>query len=334
MGSAGGNFSLAAGTNAGRITGETAAASPTFGGLKGSRNLLTVFSNVAGNNETNLAATAVTGFTLNPGAGKHHVYTGAIANFAAGTTLTITGSGTQEFTNIHTYSGATTITGGTLAITGAGSINGSSGVIISGGTLRYSSITALSASVTFTNGTLAGTNWTGSLSGLTVGAGDTISPGNSPGTAATGSQTWAAAGTYLFEMNNATGTAGSDPGWDLLSGSGTLDITAIDGAEFNLKLTSLTLANAAGLASNFNDALSYTWLLADFGGINGFDATAFNIDTSTFQNPFTGTFGVALGGGALPGDNSQIYLTYTAVPEPRAALLGGIGLLMILRRRR
>ncbi len=334
VGSAGGNFSLAAGTNAGRVTGETASASPTFGGLKGSRNLLTVFSATAGNNETNLAASAVTGFTLNPGAGKHHVYTGVIGNFATGTTLTVTGSGTQEFTNAHTYTGATTITGGTLAITGSGSINGSSGVNINGGTLRYSSSTALSAAVTFTTGTLAGTNWGGTLSGLTVGAGDTISPGNSPGSATTGSQTWAASGTYLFEMNNATGTAGADPGWDLLSGSGTLDISAIDGAEFNIKLTSLTLGNAAGLASNFNEALSYTWLLADFGGITGFDAAAFNIDTSTFQNPFTGSFGVSLGGGALPGDNSQIYLTYTAIPEPRAALLGGLGLLMILRRRR
>jgi hypothetical protein len=36
----------------------------------------------------------------------------------------------------------------------------------------------------------------------------------------------------------------------------------------------------------------------------------------------------------LGGDNSQIYLTYTSIPEPRAALLGGLGLLMLLWRRR
>jgi autotransporter-associated beta strand protein len=334
VGSAGGNFSLAAGTNAGRITGETASASPTFGGLKGSRNLLTVFSATAGNNETNLASSAVTGFTLNPGAGKHHVYTGVIANFATGTTLTITGSGTQEFTNAHTYTGATAINGGTLAITGTGSINGTSGVTINGGTLRYNSSTALNKTVTFTTGTLAGTNWTGTLSGLTVGAGDIISPGNSPGMATTVAQTWAAAGTYLWEINSATGTAGADPGWDTLMGTGTLDITAIDGAEFNIALKSLTLSNAAGLVANFNQASNYIWLIADFNSINGFDAAAFNLDTSAFSNPFTGTFGISQGGGFLPGDNTQIYLTYTAVPEPRAALLGGLGLLLIVRRRR
>jgi MYXO-CTERM domain-containing protein len=37
----------------------------------------------------------------------------------------------------------------------------------------------------------------------------------------------------------------------------------------------------------------------------------------------------------MPGDNSQIYLTYvTAVPEPGAALIGSLGLLALLRRRR
>ena len=38
--------------------------------------------------------------------------------------------------------------------------------------------------------------------------------------------------------------------------------------------------------------------------------------------------------GSIGGDNTGIYLTHTVVPEPRAALLGGLGLLMLLRRRR
>ena len=338
VGSAGGNFSLAAGTNGGRIVGETAASSPTFGGLVGSRNLLTVFSNSAGNNESNLAATAVTGFTLNPGAGKSHTYTGVIANFAPNTTINKTGAGTQTFggTATHTYSGATTISAGTLEIAGSATIN-SSAVTINGSTadFRYNSSVAYSNTLTYTSGTISGSNWTGSLNGLTIGSNKTVSPGNSPGTATTGSQTWASGGSYLWEINNVMGAAGEDPGWDLLSGTGTLNITAASGSEFNILVTSLTLANAAGLAANFNDAMNYTWLIADFNSITGFAKNAFNIDTNGFDNSFTGSFDVSLGGvDAVPGDNSQIYLTYTPIPEPRAALLGGIGLLMLLRRRR
>jgi hypothetical protein len=87
--------------------------------------------------------------------------------------------------------------------------------------------------------------------------------------------------------------------------------------------------------ADFNDALSYNWLIADFNLITGFAADAFNIDTSDFSNTFSGAFGISLGGvGVVPGDSSQIYLTYTAIPEPAAALLGSFGLLTLLRRRR
>jgi autotransporter-associated beta strand protein len=133
VGAAGGTFALAAGTNAGRITGETAAASPTFGGLNGSRALLSVFTNSGGNNETNLAATAITGFTLNPGTGKSCTYSGAIANFAPATSLTKTGEGTQILDSTNSYSGPTTITRGTLALGLNGSISNSASLAIAAG---------------------------------------------------------------------------------------------------------------------------------------------------------------------------------------------------------
>ena len=261
---------------------------------------------------------------------------GSISNGTATVAITKSGAGTWSIANgANAYTGATNVNAGTLAVTATGSINTSSGVNINGGTLRYNASTNLSPTVTFTSGAIAGTNWNGSLSGQTIGTGKTISPGNSPGTAATVAQTWASGGSYLWEINNVTGTAGVDPGWDLLSGTGTLDITATSGSEFNLLLTSLTTLNAAGNAVNFSDLASYNWLIADFTSITGFDATDFNINTSAFANTFTGAFGVSLGGvGAVPGDSSQIYLTYIPVPEPRAALLGGLGLLALLRRRR
>ncbi|MGL4398953.1 MAG: autotransporter-associated beta strand repeat-containing protein [Luteolibacter sp.] len=249
--------------------------------------------------------------------------------------VTKTGSGTLTLDSNNTYDGTTTVTSGTLAISSTGTINNSTGVTLNGGTLRYNSSTNLAPAVTFTSGTIAGTNWNGTLAGQTIGTGQTIAPGNSPGTATTGAQTWANGGSYVWEINDATGTAGANPGWDLVNGTGTLDITAASGSQFNILVNSLTLANVSGLATSFSDALSYNWLIADFSTVTGFAENAFNINTSSFTNSFTGTFGVSLGGaGAVPGDSSQIYLTYTAIPEPGAAFFGGLGLLALLRRRR
>jgi autotransporter-associated beta strand protein len=308
---------------------KTTVSTLTFGGLTGTKNLAAtggVFTTTSGGYD------AVTGLTLNPGTGATPSYAGIIANGFAGMTLTKSGAGLQTLTGINSYTGATNITGGTLSIDGTGSINTSSGVSVTASTLRYNSSTNLSAPLTFTSGTIAGTNWNGNLSGLTIGANQRISPGNSPGIATTGAQTWAGTGSYLWEINNATGPAGS--GWDLLNGTGTLDITATSGSPFGIAVTSLTLANAAGSAANFSDLTSYNWLIADFASITGFAASAFSPTTTGFTNPFTGTFGVALGDTIPGGDNTQIYLTYTAVPEPSAVFLAGLGALGLLRRRR
>ena len=119
-------------------------------------------------------------------------------------------------------------------------------------------------------------------------------------------------------------------------GTGTLTIDATIANPFDILVTSLTLANEAGLATNFDNTASYAWLIADFGSeITTFDESVFNIDLTGFQNGLDpqGVFGISRGD-SVGGDNTQIYLTYAAVPEPGAALLGGLGILTILRRRR
>ena len=138
LGSAGGTFSLSDGLNAGRITGGVAAPSPTFGGLIGSRDLLAAFSGSSGgNNESVLPATGVTGFTLNPGIGKSYNYSGTIADFAVGTTITKSGAGIQILSGANTYTGATTVSAGKLLINGslsnvAAALNVASGATLGG----------------------------------------------------------------------------------------------------------------------------------------------------------------------------------------------------------
>lgn len=116
VGASGGNFAL---NSAGTVTGVVLANNPTFGGLKGSRALLTVFTNSGGNNESNLAFANVLGFTLNTGDGKVCDYAGAIANFTNGTTIVKTGLGTQILSGSSTYSGTTTVSAGKLVINGS-----------------------------------------------------------------------------------------------------------------------------------------------------------------------------------------------------------------------
>jgi autotransporter-associated beta strand protein len=249
--------------------------------------------------------------------------------------VVVNGANTVTLSTSNTYTGSTLISAaGTLSIDGSGSINNSA-VTIDGGTFRYNSSVAYTNTLNFNSGTIGGSNLTGTLGGLEIGAGQTLSPGNSTGTALTTSQTWAGGGTYRFEINDAAGIAGAASGWDLLSGSGSLGITADSGSPFTIAVITLGLNQVEGEAVNFNNLSSYSWLLADFGSpVNNFAATAFQIDTTQFANVFTGAFGLSRGDSILGGDDSQIYLTYTPVPEPRGVLLTVLGTLALLRRRR
>ena len=263
-----------------------------------------------------------------------------------GFALTKVGSNTLSLAGTNTYSGATTVSAGTLLI--SGTIANSTTVNVNTGTLNYTNGTAWGAGQTvnvnggtfknnggnfggtlaFNSGTVGGTNLSGVA--LSIGAGQTLSPGNSPGTINTGSETWANAGTYLWEINALAtsavpGSEGADPGWDFANIGGTLSITA-GVNQFNLNVDSLLALN------NWDNTGTYQWRIATAsGGVLGFNANVFNINTSAFsdQNSIAGgTFSVSNVG-------NDIFLNYTAIPEPStyAMLIGGLGLLAFLRRR-
>jgi autotransporter-associated beta strand protein len=158
-------------------------------------------------------------------------------------------------------------------------------------------------------------NGSGTVAGsVTVDSAAMLCPGTNVGTlTVTQGLTWGTGGNYNWQMMTATGTAGSTTSWDLANAGGTLTIAATQADPFKINLWTLSGSTTNGSASNFNPGQNYTWKIASAtGGITGFAANKFAINTSAtngtggFANSFAGgTFSVAQAG-------NQIDLVYTA----------------------
>lgn len=248
----------------------------------------------------------------------------------SGGSLTKTSAQGLALHGTNTYSGATTITGGTLTLGATGSIANSSTIIVGSGTnFNVSAVTG-----GYTLGSAQTLGGSGTVNGAMSVAG-TLSPGSSPGILTTGSETWMNGGDYNFQMLDATGVAGT--GFDQIQVTGTLDLSSLTSGGFAINLWSLasTGPDVNGNALNFNNTISQSWnILTAAGGITAFDATDFVVNVGA--NNGTAGFSNTLGGGnfSLSADSNTLILNFTAVPEPHAALLGGLGLLAMLRRRR
>ena len=128
------------------------------------------------NDAPSTTSTLTVGEIINPGTADYS-FGGAIEDGAGTTALAKTGTGTQTLTAANTYTGPTTVAAGVLALSGSGSISGSTTIdVASGATLDVSGVSdnpwTLGASQTLEgNGTVYG--------GLT--AAGHIAPGNSIG---------------------------------------------------------------------------------------------------------------------------------------------------------
>ncbi len=237
---------------------------------------------------------------------------GVPAEFTGTGGLTKTGAGSLTLSGTSTYTGATTVNAGSLVVDGS---------------LATSALTVNSGA------TLSGS---GTIGSLALASGAILSPGNSPGTLSTGSQTWAGGASYVWEINDAANpSTGAGTRYDLLAISGTLTINATAENKFTLSLVSLLANHSAGDVINFNAAQNSAYTIATTtGGILGFDANAFTINATGFTN--------ALNGGtwslALANANKDLALNFTAaaIPEPStyAALFGAGALALALYRRR
>jgi autotransporter-associated beta strand protein len=261
--------------------------------------------------------------SLSAGGSQDLTFQGPFSLGSANRTITVTN------TAMTTISGpvSSTVAAGANALTKAGA-----------GILQITSdnLAAIAGNINVNAGTLRVDNITGSAVGsgnMNIAAGGTLggngiipgivtnngalAPGASVGQLNTGNEVWNSASTNIWEINDATGSAGT--GWDLLNITGTLTINATVAGPIRIKITSLT-GSAPGDAANFLNTSPYSWTIVQTtGGITGFDARKFLLDTTGFSNA-TGN-----GGFRLIQSGNNLLLTFTdptVLTDPADVIVG------------
>lgn len=298
------NYRLINGTVDGRLGAGTISVSGpvivTANGHFDSSSALNVSGTLTLNSYQTVAAVKLTNGSISGGTLHGDSYAVARGEISANLTgvgdLTKSTAGTVILSGVNNYTGATTISQGSLVLDG-GSLVGSN-----------------AAAVTVSSGAIFAGYGTASRAVVVSG---TISPGigagsTRVGTLSTSSQTWNGGGTYAWDIANVSGVAGTD--WDLLKlNGGNLSINSI----FNLKVIGL-------VAAGFDSTTSYGWLIAG-------DVLSYSGNLSSVA--ITGT--PAVGSFSLDYRSSGVYLDYTPVPEPKdyAMILGAITLGLVGYRR-
>jgi hypothetical protein len=260
----------------------TVAQSPPAGTPLPPGNTTVVFRVDDGNGNTNTCSTLVTVqdqsaplIATQPLSATNHVGTGAVFSVSA---TACTALSYQWLFNSSALSGKTD---NTLTLASAGSCDAGSYQVVatsSGGAVT-STVAVLTVINDPTNISPAGSLALGTQSEC----GSVILNGGS---------------SYTWEVNNATGAAGTN--WDLVTAAGDIDVQATAVNPFKVKVTSLTAADTAGPMDGFVNTASYTWTIATASGaVLNFDPSAFAVDTTAVSNAFSGTFSVATNGASL-----------------------------------
>lgn len=251
----------------------------------------------------------------------------SVDNFLSSGAINISGSGASIANTAgdlilgggsRTYIGSVAAPSGTIATPAGTSIQVNGGLLVNNGTITGT-----------TNVNYGGTaEGAGTFGPVNVTSGGVFHPGNSPGTANTGTATWASGGGYLFEIEQAAGSPGTDYSQWRINGS--LDVTsgAAGTSPFVIDVVSLTRTGAPGSLGDFNPSQSYSWEIATTrDGINGLNPSNVVLDTAGFQNDPGGNF-------SLSSDGQNLFVDYTAVPEPAMIGLLPLAFGLLARRRR
>lgn len=278
-------------------------------------------------------------------------------------TTTINSGGTLNATGTSLYLGGgsrtTVSSGGTLAAGSGQTIELNGGLLTNNGAqtgalnVNYGSAargTGTFGTVTVGSGGKFGSNAVAAGSGtnaaasvhlagsealLASGAATRTGPTLStvPARASVGNLALGGGSLLAINVQNAGGAAGT--GYDSVAVQGALTLSGynVAGNQITVGLASLDGNGAAGTAANFDPSQPYVLtLVTAAGGIQGFDASAFQVDTSGFQNNLNGGhFFVAQSG-------NNLNLDFAPVPEPAtwlggALLLGGAALTLGRRGR-
>ena len=302
------------------------------GGLtKSNNNTLTLSGNNSYSGGTTVSAGTLIGTTAslqgaitnNSAVTFNQSSSGSYTGVMSGTgSLSKTNSGTVTLTRTNSFSGATTVSQGTLLVDTNGSIASSSLATVNGGLLN---VNGTAGAVTVNRGgSLGGSGRVGALS---LNDGGSLNPGNSPGTLTAADATIFGGSTYNWQISSLTGTAGSN--WDLFSVTNLLNMSDVTSSnKWNLVITA-----DSGFAG-WTGTSEYSYVFAQAGSVSGFSATAgtdvtslFNITTSGITSlpnssyNASGDFKVEVGSAG-----GLTTLSLKAIPEPSTGSLLGFGL--------